>query len=519
MRAFFVVSRAAAAAAISLSLAACGGGSFGPSTVQQTGQSIQKSFGVHREPPNPPPIRYFVTQADIEAAARAGWKRVPGAPGNNDTALLLTDGTVMVHQADASGWYSLTPDNKGNYADGTWTAKASLPSSYGPLYFASAVRSDGTMLIAGGEYNFGNQIETNQGASYNPLTNTWKTVQPPSGWSQIGDASSAILSDGTYMLGNCCMTVQALAKPGTTNWKITGTGKHDANSEEGWTLLPDGRVLTVDVFGEPNSELYNPSTGSWSSAGNLPSNMVLADEMGPQTLRNDGTVFVEGANGQTAIYTIASHSWKSGPSFPKVNGQQVLVTDGPASQLTNGTVLAVGSIGVYGSPSYYYIFDGTTLKNIPGPPNAPNDAAYNVRLLMLPTGQVLETDGSSDVEIYTPGVKADTAIAPSISSVPTTLTHGTTYVIKGVRFNGFSQNNTYGDDAQDATNYPLVRITNTASGHVVYARTHNHSSMGVASQATVSTKFDVPASIETGASTLEVVANGIPSKPVSVTIQ
>jgi len=41
----------------------------------------------------------------------------------------------------------------------------------------------------------------------------------------------------------------------------------------------------------------------------------------------------------------------------------------------------------------------------------------------------------------------------------------------------------------------------------------------VASQATVSTKFDVPASIETGASTLEVVANGIPSKPVSVTIQ
>jgi hypothetical protein len=36
--------------------------------------------------------------------------------------------------------------------------------------------------------------------------------------------------------------------------------------------------------------------------------------------------------------------------------------------------------------------------------------------------------------------------------------------------------------------------------------------------ATVSTNFDVPASMETGASTLEVVANGIPSLPVSITV-
>jgi hypothetical protein len=34
----------------------------------------------------------------------------------------------------------------------------------------------------------------------------------------------------------------------------------------------------------------------------------------------------------------------------------------------------------------------------------------------------------------------------------------------------------------------------------------------------VSTNFDVPAGMETGASSLEVVANGIPSKPVAVTV-
>jgi hypothetical protein len=44
--------------------------------------------------------------------------------------------------------------------------------------------------------------------------------------------------------------------------------------------------------------------------------------------------------------------------------------------------------------------------------------------------------------------------------------------------------------------------------------------MGVATgAATVSTNFDAPSTIETGASTLVVIANGIPSEPVSITVQ
>jgi hypothetical protein len=71
-----------------------------------------------------------------------------------------------------------------------------------------------------------------------------------------------------------------------------------------------------------------------------------------------------------------------------------------------------------------------------------------------------------------------------------------------------------------ATNYPLVRITNNATSHVFYARTYNHTSMGVATGSTVvTTTFKVPPKIERGASQLEVVANGIPSTPVSITIK
>jgi len=72
---------------------------------------------------------------------------------------------------------------------------------------------------------------------------------------------------------------------------------------------------------------------------------------------------------------------------------------------------------------------------------------------------------------------------------------------------------------ETATNYPLVRITNQATGQVFYARTHDHSTMAVATgNAIVSTNFDVPAEMETGASALEVVANGIPSLSVSITV-
>jgi hypothetical protein len=96
---------------------------------------------------------------------------------------------------------------------------------------------------------------------------------------------------------------------------------------------------------------------------------------------------------------------------------------------------------------------------------------------------------------------------------------GGSFEIFGFRFNGMSQGAAYGDDVQAATNYPIVRITNLATKHVRYSRTHDHSSMAVASNKLVSTHVDVPAQQEPGLSLLEVVANGIPSPPVLVFVQ
>src|SRR5258706_1144550 len=97
---------------------------------------------------------------------------------------------------------------------------------------------------------------------------------------------------------------------------------------------------------------------------------------------------------------------------------------------------------------------------------------------------------------------------------------GSNYSISVTQFNGLTKGSMYGDDWQMASNYPLVRITNDATGHVFYARTHDHSSMGVATgSAVVSTMFDVPEAAEAGPSHLVVVANGIASPGVPVSVE
>jgi hypothetical protein len=484
-------------------------------------RSRSQFAGILRTPALPPLRRHRVTAAERARARAAGWQMLvaPAFANGPGTELLMTDGTVMVQSGCTTAWYGLTPDKNGSYLHGTWKPRASMPSGYAPLYFASAVLADGKLIVNGGEYNFCHGVETTLGAIYDPVANSWTSVSPPSGWSSIGDGQSVVLDDGTYMIGNCCTSVQALLNESKLTWTQTGNGKQDVNSEEGWTLLPSGNVLTVDVTDVPQSEAYNPKANMWASAGQLPVNLIAGEEIGPQTLMPNGSVFVAGADGDTALYNSKSGGWAKGPTFPTVSGQQLDVADGPSTVLTDGTVMIAASPGLYKTPASFFIFDGKKLKSIVPPPQAPNDSSFNLRLLLLPTGQVLEVDGSGDIELYTSTAKPDGAIAPAIASVPTTLHSGSTYKISGKRFNGFTQANMYGDDVQQATNYPLVRIVNTATGHVFYARTHGHSFMGVGSQSMISTMFDVPAGIESGPSTLVVVTNGIPSQAVNVTIQ
>lgn len=459
--------------------------------------------------------------------------------------LLLTDGSVLVHSepncncptapTDYQSWWKLTPDASGSYVNGTWTQVATPPNGYAPLYFSSAVLPDGRVLVEGGEYQNGNSAWQTGGAIYDPVKNTWTNVNPPAGWTSIGDAQSTILPDGTYMQADCCSKNEAAFNPATLTWtELAATNKFDIHDEEGWTLLPSGKLLTVDAYvwqydaTGTNSEIYDPATQTWTSAGSTINQLWdscgtsngASYELGPGVLRPDGTVFYAGANtcgpGHTSIYNSKTGTWTAGPDFPLIYAG----TDAPAALEPNGKVLEFASPSRFYPPAgQFFEWDGATLSMASTPPSALEDASYVGHLMVLPTGQIMFTDYSTDVEIYTPLGTANPSWSPTITNYPHGVTRGSTYQITGTQFNGLSQANAYGDDYQAATNYPLVRIVNTATGHVFYCRTHDHSTMAVATGSKkVWTNFDVPANIETGASQLFVVANGIASSPVYITV-
>jgi hypothetical protein len=451
--------------------------------------------------------------------------------------LLLTDGTVILHQYCGREWYKLTPDQYGSYINGTWKRIASLPNGYAPLYFGSAVLPDGRVMVEGGEYNNCQAVWTTQGAIYNPRANTWTTVAPPPTWNSIGDAQSVVLPDGTYMQANCCTTEQALLNSSTLTWTLTGKGKFDANDEEGWNLLPDGTVLTVDAYvfrngsTGKNYEIYNPATGSWHggpASGTMvqlwdsyPNGRQSSHEVGPAVLRPDGTVFATGANGipgasgHTSIFDTHTKTWSAGPDFP----DGLDVADGPASILPNGNVLVLTSPGIFNGGAKFLEWNGADFTDVTaGNTDAPNISSFYGNMLALPTGEILFTD-FGNVWIFRPRGKPNAAWLPRILSVPATLRRSKSYVVAGLNFNGFTQGAAYGDDAQAATNYPLVRFTNRVTGNVYYERTHNHSTMAIAYPGVASTTFDVSSLTETGLTDMEVVVNGIASAPVTVNVQ
>jgi hypothetical protein len=512
-----------------------------------------------------PPASGSTTAAPL-AQAQAGsspWTALVNAPpfGTPGTMLLESDGTVLVHNepdnnttGGTNQWWKLTPDSQGSYVDGTWSQIASMPADYAPLYFGSAILPDGRMIVEGGEYNGENAVWTNQGEIYDPTSNAWTAVAPPPGWTNIGDAASDVLPNGTFMLQHACNTCltnpelsvdAALLDAKTLKWTvIPATGKHDPNDEEGWTLEPSGQLLTVDAWGVGGTELFNPGSNSWSFAGATapggnPLNPFPIVELGPQAEMPGGNTFVVGggtstdeypaacttnADTQTALYQYkagTAGTWSAGPPIPTIGNEQYASTDGPAATLPDGNVLFDASACTYNIPTHFFVYDAgsNTLSQIPDAPDAQNDTSYQTRMLALPNGQVLYNDGSSQMEVYTAGGTPKGAWKPSISSLSSkTLSPGGTYSLSGTQLAGLDPGATYGDDVQDNTNFPLVRITNSATGAVTYARTTNWSSVSIAPGTSSSTNFTLPSGTPKGKSTLEVVANGIASSPSPVTV-
>src|SRR5262249_24566331 len=154
-----------------------------------------------------------------------------------------------------------------------------------------------------------------------------------------------VLPNGKFLLANQFSQAMAVLDPATLTWtNLNATNKADNNSEETWTLLPDGTILTTDCQNGTTAEKYSIANDQWYSAGStqvtLPSNAgypTYVPEIGPQILRPNGTIIAFGGTSNTAIYTPDPNinnpgSWVAGPTFP--GGDDC--ADAPGVLLRNG---------------------------------------------------------------------------------------------------------------------------------------------------------------------------------------
>ncbi len=485
-----------------------------------------------------------------------------------DTMILLTDGSVLVHNAYGKEWFRLAPDARGIYQSGTWSGPFSMTNTR--QFFASGVLRDGRVFALGGEYSdAGNQ--TPLGEIFDPLTNTWSAMNKPASFNWINaDVTACVLSDGRVLFGALVSSRTAIWDPATDDWReaglafgASGVTKVGTIDEETWALLPDGSVLTVEINNVPATEKYVPSTDQWVSAGNTPSPLTLASIVDPSTGNNvnvseiggavvlpDGRAFFVGGTGHTALYTSPANpaqqgTWAAGPDLPpdtsandfnNANGSIQTAIDAPAVLLTNGKVLCVGGQTVrevdnngnpsfWSNPSTVFLFDpsANTITQLNPQPPSNNVDCWQSRFLLLPTGQVLFSTQQQNtlalLDVDAALGSPDPAWKPTITDCPVALFAGRAYLISGTQFNGLSQACSYGDDAQMATNYPIVRLTNTSTNKVVYLRSFDFSTLGIATgAATVSTRVQVPSDAEPGQYDLVIIANGIASDPFTVQV-
>jgi hypothetical protein len=168
--------------------------------------------------------------------------------------------------------------------------------------------------------------------------------------------TATLLSDGTVLVtggsGNAALlTSTELYNPTTGQWTTTGDL---ANARTGHTatLLSDGTMLVTGGSGNAglltSTELYNPMTGQWTATGDL--TVVRAGHTAtllPTPLPN-GAVLVTGGYGNAGLLSSAELYNPTTGQWAATGNLTVVQASHTATRLLNGTVLIAGGRGSTG---------------------------------------------------------------------------------------------------------------------------------------------------------------------------
>lgn len=457
------------------------------------------------------------------------WTQLTNAypTGQSGLMLLLTDGSVMVQGCDGPGgqsafWAKLTPDASGSYINGTWTRLASM--GVDRAYFASAVLPNGKVIVLGCEIT-SSSTGYNTVEIYDPTLDTWTTIPYPE--LNISSGTCALLPSGKLLCGSATTSNTYYFDPSNNQFTKTGSKlRNDDNEEETWSLLPNGNVLTYESVNSPQvppglAQYFNPSTGVWADTGSVPVSLGNTNGgigLGPVTMLPTGKLIYIGDT-NSGIYNPSTNTWAAGPIMPV--GVTHIAQDrigAPGTMLPDGQFMFVCATPI-GMMNYDYRTNAITDITSTLPPRllslmqSVGGTPYR-RMVLLPNGHMLFNLGIGIIWDYAPSVAPQAAWKPTVSKIVKAT--GSTYTLTGTQLTGLWQGPTC-DDGAMATNYPIVRLTDS-TGKVSFARTTNWTP-GVATGTTSATvDFTLPTGFVNGSYQLAVVANGIASANFPVTL-
>ena len=466
-------------------------------------------------------------------------------PGGVGPLVLLSNGKVLAsgyNQDNIKTWWLLTPDKTGDYLNGTWSQAAQPPPSFNPGGFNAMTLHSGNLFVTAGEANYDATMKvtgpSNQVFLYNVKENVWieKASPMPPGLSKpflLASNPTAELADGR-VIGTTHFAPPVptmIYDEQSDSWSRGGDCCN--NSESGFTLMQNDKVLHIDTMWNTPSmtESFDPVTGLWSNSG-FTKQPLSVSEIGPAISLMNGKVFATGATQFTGLFDPKENAWVSGPSFPKLkNGWIMGGADGEMAVLPSGNVLINGGGFIfYESPLYmsymppakYYLYNvkENSLSQLIDDPLAAGTTTWapGISMLVLPNGQVLVSHANK-IAAYRDSGEPENSWRPIVDSISnTSIKTGEKYSISGRQVSGLTQGTHFGDELQNPTNFPLVRVVNDATGNVFYGLTSNISSTSIAPMANASFDFSFGSEVENGSSKLYVVANGIASTPQKVVI-